>query len=151
MSETNELDVTNTFIQQKHGAVALACVAMATNTAYDKLLQDYADAPVELNVVGLRNILWSIPNTYSVQYLDDIMFGSRLYILQLPSLVEEGKLHFVVVDLRGEQPIVLDPNFGIEGYKAYTQITDIKHYVNVIEVINMESPATATEQAGTLQ
>lgn len=142
MSETNELNVINTFVQQKQGAVALACVAMATNTDYDTLLQKYADVPVELNVAGLRNVLWNIPNTYHLQYIDAIMFGSRLYIIQLPSLVEESKLHFVVVDLRGEQPVVLDPNFGIEGYKAYTQISDIKHYVNVIEVINMESPST---------
>ena len=148
MSETNETTVINTFVQQKQGAVALACVAMATNTDYDTLLQEYAGAPAELNVVGLRNILWSIPNTYSVQYLDDIMLGSRLYIIQLPSLIEEGKMHFVVVDLRGEQPVVLDPNFGIEGYKAYTEISDIKHYVNVIEVINMES--LSTEEVGIL-
>lgn len=128
-------EYSNSFVQQKNGASALACVAMVASLDYDQLLSTYAGlANDDANLYGIRHVL-SMNNILNVSYNDPVMVGGRLYIINVPSLNTTGKLHTIVVDLRAEQPIIVDPNFGVEDLKIYATVDDISHYVNILEVI----------------
>lgn len=128
-------EYTNTFVQQKNGASALACIAMVGNLNYDKLIEVYAGlANEDANMYGIRHVL-STNNILNVAYLDPMMFGGRLYIINVPCLNIGGKLHTIIVDLRGEEPAIIDPNLGVDDLKVYSSVDDIRHYLNVLEVI----------------
>lgn len=90
-----------------------ACMAMLLNRPVEQVVEEFHDP-------------WTKHETDPERYLEpfgiecktfDGIWGTlaepeNLYLLTVPSLNKPGHLHHVLLDLRGDLPVVFDPNRG---------------------------------------
>ena len=109
------------FVQQPtpHSCVH-ACLSMITGIPIESLIDRFGDHGLSMDeevTVLVENKLWPYRNTECGPHPFPL---EGVYLVTVPSLNLEGKLHRVVVDARTEGYTVFDPNTGRDGRKAYS-------------------------------
>lgn len=98
-----------------------ACLAMLLGTSVDKVVSEFHS--------DWRNRK-STPSDYLLEngisfvlnhnpYNNTLEWGG-LFLITVPSLNLDGRLHHILADLRGDLEVILDPNKGREGKRYYT-------------------------------
>jgi hypothetical protein len=106
--------------QQEPDGCVRACLAMIAGVQYEEVPEHCkwggANAHAWLLLCGIRSKL-ILTNASPRE-------GS-VYIVAVPSLNLANSLHALVWDCRQPQSVLLDPNTGCEGMKAYTSVEDM--------------------------
>ncbi len=99
-----------------------ACLAMLTGVSVETVIEEFHD--VWKNAENKIN-----PSTYLSKRLvshnvlndpfNNLLEWDKVYLLTVPSLNIDGGLHHIIIDLRNDLEVVLDPNRGREGRRYY--------------------------------
>lgn len=110
------------FVQQPTGdSCTSACLSMLTGIPIDEVIEKFhsdwkakkSNPAVWLNQNGFNYEVNHNPFCHTAEW------GS-VYLLTVPSLNIVGGLHHIVMDLRSDTEVILDPNYGKVGKKYYT-------------------------------
>ncbi len=99
-----------------------ACLSMLTGIDVGTVINEFhAGWKSSENKVNPSTYLTekSIKHSVCSEPFSNILEWGSVYLLTVPSLNIDGGLHHIVVDLRNDTEVVLDPNKGREGRRYY--------------------------------
>lgn len=104
-----------------------ACLAMLTGIEVQTVINEFhAGWKSTENKINPSTYLAekSVPHSACNDPFNNLLEWGSVYLLTVPSLNIDGGLHHIVVDLRNDAEIVLDPNKGREGRRYYIAWSD---------------------------
>ncbi len=112
-----------------------ACLAMVTKLDIAAVIEELGrgDFPSFLMVSFLRRLGFSVAPGWD----NRVLVRGRVYIVTTRSLTFPEGFHVVVVDCRGHEEVVLDPQAGRKDREAYTDPEDMT-ILDALEVIPPE-------------
>lgn len=99
-----------------------ACLSMLTGIPVNEVISDFHHRwkdPNDGYDPSSYLMEKGCPFIVSRDPFNNFLVWGRVYLLTVPSLNVEGGLHHIVVDVRGEEEKVFDPNEGKEGRRYY--------------------------------
>lgn len=112
------------FVQQPTpDSCTSACLAMLTGISVDTVIGEFHHK-WKSSATNCNPMTYLADNDFDCLVNHDpfnhrVKWGS-VYLVTVSSLNIEGGLHHIVLDMRGNEEIVLDPNMGRSGKKYYT-------------------------------
>lgn len=84
--------------------------------------------------INVSDILWALNIPFRECHQEETLMPGKLYVVSVPSLNMETRLHLILVDRRvGSELKVFDPNQGVRGRRYYVphSNTKFKHQVTL--------------------